>query len=88
MYESQPYVLTPSRGSPQYSPATGLQTSRGKVGYVGLPSANDGKDPEPAAVVIAQDKLQELTSDVSVMEIIYLYTQSVFQGKVYTSNEA
>ena len=42
-------------------------TSRGRVSYVKLPSANDGKDPEPAAVVIAQDKLQELTSDVSVM---------------------
>lgn len=49
---------------PTFSPAGGLQTSRARASYLGFPAVNDGKTVEPA-VVIAQDKLQELTSDVS-----------------------
>lgn len=60
-----------SRGGPgfgnygpgTFSPAGGLQTSRARASYLGFPAVNDGKTVEPA-VVIAQDKLQELTSDV------------------------
>lgn len=72
-----PNLPTPSRGGPlssrggpgfgnygpAFSPGTGLQTSRARASYLGFPAVNDGKTVEPA-VVIAQDKLQELTSDV------------------------
>lgn len=72
-----PSIPTPSRGGPLssrgtpgfgnygpgFSPGTGLQTSRARASYLGFPAVNDGKTVEPA-VVIAQDKLQELTSDV------------------------
>lgn len=47
-----------------FSPAAGLQTSRARASYLGFPAVIDGKTVEPA-VVIAQDKLQGLTSDVS-----------------------
>lgn len=53
---------------PVFSPGTGLQTSRARASYLGFPAVNDGKTVEPA-VVIAQDKLQELTSDVSSQHI-------------------
>ncbi|KAG0617287.1 hypothetical protein M758_5G179000 [Ceratodon purpureus] len=51
-----------NRNGPGFSPGTGLQTSRARASYLGFPAVNDGKTVEPA-VVIAQDKLQELTSD-------------------------
>jgi hypothetical protein len=60
------------------SPATGLQTSRARATYLGFPAVNDGKTVEPA-VVIAQDKLQELTSDVSSQHIcLYQHVDTKF----------
>ena len=47
-------------------------TSRVRVSYVGLPSAK-WRERSGAAVVIAQDKLPELTLDASVMWMVYLY---------------
>lgn len=80
-----PSMPTPTRGGPLssrggpgfgnfgpgFSPGAGLQTSRARASYLGFPAVNDGKTVEPA-VVIAQDKLQELTSDVSFQHFCIL----------------
>jgi len=88
-----PSLPTPSRGGPLstrgapgfgnygpgFSPRTGLQTSRARASYLGFPAVNDGKTVEPA-VVIAQDKLQELTSDV---RFIHCYILKYFETKIF-----
>ncbi|XP_024367346.1 mechanosensitive ion channel protein 10 isoform X1 [Physcomitrium patens] len=69
-----------------FSPAAGLQTSRARASYLGFPAVIDGKTVEPA-VIIAQDKLQGLTSDSvspwtlkKLMKLVRTHNMSTFSS--------